>query len=194
IAYQNQERTINAALGPDPEASDDVMLVRHRVSRILYGGKLFDYPLTLSPDTVRKLGYSTTARMGMSYMRSMVAPIRPERSLEDFFINRFGRELYQRFFREYTEKVWGMPCNQISPEWGAQRVKGLSGARVIGNAVKKPFAKPQDLAQRETKTPLIGRFFYPKFGPGQMGKCVPRQVTQAGGEVRFGTKAVGIRH
>ncbi len=200
ITYRNTRRDCAAGgPAPDPATTDDVMLVRPRVSRILYGGQLFDYPLSLTPDTVRKLGLWTTARIGASYLRAAVAPIRPERSLEDFFINRFGRQLYRRFFEEYTEKVWGVPCREISPDWGAQRVKGLSITKVLTHAAKtlagKTFGRRRgDLAQRDTETSLIERFLYPKLGPGQMWRRVADRVRQRGGEVRFGATVQGLTH
>src|SRR6202035_2876259 len=122
--------------------------------------KFFEYPIRLSYDTVRKLGIWKTARIGVSYCWSVLRPIRPERTLEEFFINRFGRELYLTFFKSYTEKVWGVPCNQISAEWGAQRIKGLSIKGVVTHFLKKTFVpKPAgDLAQKETETSLIERF------------------------------------
>ena len=107
-------------------ASDKVMLVRSRKSRIYFMRRFFEYPITLSGDTLRKLGMFKTIRIGLSYLRSLLFPIRNETNLEQFFINRFGRELYLTFFKSYTEKVWGMECRAISAEWGAQRIKGLS--------------------------------------------------------------------
>jgi protoporphyrinogen oxidase len=132
IKYQRKTRWIDLPEdGPNPDETDDVMLVRERVSRILFRGRFFDYPLSLSLRTLANLGLMSTFRIGFSYMRSHLFPIRPERTLEDFFINRFGRELYGTFFKDYTEKVWGVPCHEISAEWGAQRVKGLSIVAVL---------------------------------------------------------------
>ena len=100
-------------LGPDPAMSDRVMLVRNRLSRILFRRRFFDYPLSLSARTMRNLGALTLLRIGFSYAYTRVLPRKEEKSLEDFFINRFGRELYRTFFKAYTEKVWGVPCSQI---------------------------------------------------------------------------------
>ena len=102
------------------------MLVRNRLSRIFFLRKFFAYPLSLNAQTLGNLGPVRLARIGVSLMKTRLRPIRNEKSLEDFFINRFGRELYLTFFKDYTEKVWGVPCGQISAEWGAQRIKGLS--------------------------------------------------------------------
>ena len=127
LVYQNNERAFPMnGPAPDPEVDDLVMLVRPRKSRIFYLRKLFDYPLQLNLGTLRKLGALRTLKAGFSYLASAVRPIRPEKTLEDFFINRFGRHLYGTFFKSYTEKVWGVPCHQINAEWGAQRIKGLS--------------------------------------------------------------------
>src|SRR5215469_8315055 len=115
----------------DPEAVDLVMLVRQRRSRIYFLRRLFDYPISLTKDTIVKLGLARTLRIGVSYMRAAIWPIRHEQNLEQFFINRFGKELYRTFFQAYTEKVWGIPCDKISAEWGAQRVKGLSITKAV---------------------------------------------------------------
>lgn len=183
IGYQGQSRGVEAnPAGPDPQWNDDVMLLRPRRSRIYYGRQFYDYPLRLSADTIRKLGPVRIMRMGLSYLWSVLRPIRPVENLEQFFINRFGRELYRTFFESYTEKVWGRPCREISAEWGAQRIKGLSIGRAIRHALARPFSR-RDVAQKETETSLIEQFLYPKFGPGQMWEHVAREVRQLGGEI-----------
>ncbi len=106
--------------GPHPEKDDLVMLCRSRLSRILFLRKLFDYPVTLNGNTIRGLGFWRMMKIGLSYLKVQLLPARSEKSLEDFMINRFGVELYRTFFRDYTEKLWGVPCNKISPEWGGQ--------------------------------------------------------------------------
>ncbi len=178
---------------PDPETIDNVMLTRERVSRIFFLKKFFDYPLSLRLDTLAGLGLIRTGRIAASYLRSWAAPIKPERSLEDFFVNRFGRELYRTFFRDYTRKVWGVPCSGISPEWGQQRVKGLSIQRAIADAVKAILRRDDSLSQKETETSLIRRFFYPKLGPGQMWTEAARLVREHGGEIRMRHKVIGLR-
>src|ERR1700757_5024655 len=164
ISYQNKERTISAS-----EAVSDrdlVMLVRPRKSRIYFLRSFFDYPITLTKDTLSKLGIVRTIKVGFSYMASRVAQIKPEKSLEDFLINRFGRQLYLTFFKSYTEKVWGMSCSAISAEWGAQRIKGLSIYKTILHIFKKLApGRKKDLAQKDVETSLIEQFLYPKFGP-----------------------------
>ena len=127
------EMVVTAEVGePDP---DLVMLIRPRKSRIYYLRKFFDYPITLTGTTLKNLGLVRTFRVGTSYMKSRVSQITPEKSLEDFLINRFGRQLYLTFFKSYTEKVWGTPCNEISAEWGAQRIKGLSLTTAVKQTV-----------------------------------------------------------
>ena len=168
--------------GPDPDETDRVMLLRSRHSRIYYERKFFDYPIRLSWDTLSKLGWLRVLKIGLSYARSMLFPIRDAASLEQFFINRFGRQLYHTFFQSYTEKVWGLPCSRISAEWGAQRVKGLSITKALLHALKRPFT-PRDVAQKGTETSLIEQFLYPKYGPGQMWEQVAREVQDMGGWV-----------
>ena len=183
IAYHGRRREIEArAGGADPERDDRVFLLRPRRSRIYYLRRFFDYPVSLSLDTLVKLGLLRSVRIASSYLRSALFPIRPERNLEEFFVNRFGRELYLTFFKSYTEKVWGVPCDRISAEWGAQRVKGLSLRAAILHALTAPF-RGRDLAQKGTETSLIEQFLYPKFGPGQLWEEVAARVRARGGEV-----------
>jgi len=173
-----------------PADSDLVMLIRPRKSRIYYLRKFFDYPITLTATTLGNLGLVRTLKVGLSYLKSQVSQITPEKSLEDFLINRFGRQLYLTFFKSYTEKVWGTPCDEISAEWGAQRIKGLSLTTAVKHFVKKTFrrAAKADLSQKGTDTSLIERFMYPKFGPGQLWEHVADLIREKGGEVRLGWK------
>jgi protoporphyrinogen oxidase len=173
-----------------PHDPDLVMLIRPRKSRIYYLRKFFDYPITLTATTLKNLGLARTFRVGVSYMKSQVSQITPEKSLEDFLINRFGRQLYITFFKSYTEKVWGTPCDEISAEWGAQRIKGLSLTTAVKHFLKKAFGGKQkgDLAQKGTDTSLIERFMYPKFGPGQLWEHVADQIREMGGEIHMGWK------
>jgi len=178
-----------------PADPDLVMLIRPRRSRIYYLRKFFDYPITLTGNTIKNLGLPRMAKVGMSYGMSRVKQIQPEKSLEDFLINRFGRELYLTFFKSYTEKVWGTPCHEISAEWGAQRIKGLSLTTAVKHFVKKMFSgksKSGDIAQKGTDTSLIERFMYPKFGPGQLWEHVAELVQQKGGEIHMGWKVDAI--
>jgi len=178
---------------PEPANPDLVMLIRPRRSRIYYLRKFFDYPITLTANTINNLGIPRMTRVGISYMWSRVHQITPEKSLEDFLINRFGNELYLTFFKSYTEKVWGTPCHEISAEWGAQRIKGLSLTTAVKHFVKKMFSKKSsDLAQKGTDTSLIERFMYPKFGPGQLWEHVADLIQQKGGEIHMNWKVDAI--
>lgn len=196
VTYQRSTRTVAAGSQLDPESTDRVMLVRGRKSRIYFLRRFFDYPIALSADTIRKLGLIRMTRIGFSYVMTRLRPIPNEKSLEDFFINRFGRELYRTFFKSYTEKVWGVPCNEISAEWGAQRVKGLSITKTIAHAVRKLFARNNsaDIGQKQTETSLIEQFLYPKFGPGQMWEIVGAEVQRMGGSIRHGYLVEKIYH
>ena len=193
IGYQQQSHEFTPA-PPNQASGDAVMLVRQRLSRIFYRRRFFDYPLKLNAATLRNMGLIETLRIGLSYAQAQVLRRRNEKSLEDFFINRFGERLYRTFFKDYTEKVWGVPCEQISAEWGAQRIKGLSVTKALMHAVGSRFRAPDDTAQKQTETSLIERFLYPKFGPGQMWEEVARRVGAAGGEVHLQHRIVGLEH
>jgi protoporphyrinogen oxidase len=197
ITYQQQSRSVAApAAGPDPVTTDQVMLIRERTSRIYYRRRFFDYPIRLSKDTVAKLGLFSTGKIGFSYFRSVLFPIKREKNLEQFLINRFGRELYLTFFKSYTEKVWGVPCTQISAEWGAQRIKGLSVTKAITHALKslkkKKASGNGDIRQENVETSLIEQFLYPKHGPGQMWEEVTKQVVAKGGQVLMQHDVTGL--
>ncbi|HEY3707397.1 MAG TPA: NAD(P)/FAD-dependent oxidoreductase [Terracidiphilus sp.] len=191
IKYQNQQKTVRAPK-PRPVAVDPdcVMLVRPRKSRIYFMRSFFDYPLSLTGPTLRKLGPVRMARIVASYVKAQVFQRKPEKSLENFLINRFGEELYLTFFKSYTEKVWGVPCNQISAAWGAQRIKGLSLKKAVTHFFSKMFSgtksDPSDIRQKNSETSLIEQFLYPKYGPGQLWEHVAKLVEQGGGEVRMG--------
>ncbi len=185
IRYQGQRRYLQASDGQvQPADSDGVMLLRRRKSRIYFLRKFFDYPLTGSLRTIANLGYRQTALVVASYVRSRVFPRRPESTLEDYLVNHFGRRLYSMFFESYTEKVWGVPCNQISAEWGAQRIKGLSMAKVLKHAFRRKN-QSDGVGQKTVETSLIEQFLYPKFGPGQMWERCAEKVTEMGGEIRL---------
>lgn len=191
LRYQGQQRDVpESSGGANPQTEDLVMLVRQRKSRIYFLRRFFDYPIRLTADTLRKMGAVRTFRAGMSYMRAALLPRREEHSLEDFFINRFGKQLYLTFFKSYTEKVWGVPCNQISAEWGAQRIKGLSLKGVVVHFLKKSFGwnKADGLAQKQTETSLIEKFLYPKHGPGQLWEHVAGLIRKDGGQIHLGIR------
>jgi protoporphyrinogen oxidase len=191
VHYQGQSRDLR----PDDLAaasSDAVMLVRQRLSRIFYRRRFFDYPLTLNADTVKNLGLIEALQIGLSYGHSHLKSRSPEITLEDFLINRFGVRLYRTFFKSYTEKVWGVPCEEISAEWGAQRIKGLSVAKALAHALASPFRNSANASQRQTETSLIERFLYPKFGPGQMWEEVARRVSARGGQIHLRHRIVQV--
>lgn len=194
IAYQNKRRAIDVpGDGRDPATAERVMLLRNRLSRIYFMNRFFSYPVKLNLDTLGKLGARRVARIAGSYARARMCPRRPEASLEDFLLNRFGRELYETFFRDYSEKVWGVPCSHISAEWGAQRIKGLSVRKAVAHGLKSALTRPVDgLPSQNTETSLIERFLYPKYGPGQMWETVAERVARMGGEIRMGQRAVGL--
>lgn len=184
LKYQGKVRELAGGDGADPRKTDNVMLVRSRLSRIFYGGKFYNYPITLEAQTLKNLGFKRIVKMGLSYIAVKIKP-RQENNLEDFYINRFGKELYNTFFRDYTEKVWGVPCSEIAADWGAQRVKGLSVAKTLQHAIKKALTpkKSGDISQKNTETSLIEYFLYPKLGPGHMWETVAKIVKKRGGEV-----------
>jgi protoporphyrinogen oxidase len=190
VRYQNKERVV-AATATD---ADLVMLVRPRKSRIYFLRNFFNYPLSLDAATLRLLGMRRTFKIGMGYLRAKLFPRKPEKTLEDFLINRFGVELYRTFFKSYTEKVWGVPCDKISAEWGAQRIKGLSLRTAILHFLKKTFSRKKsgDVSQKGTETSLIEKFLYPKYGPGQLWEHVACLVTEKGGEVRLGWRVAKL--
>jgi protoporphyrinogen oxidase len=182
LAYQGQQRLLGASQATASESDDAVMLVRSRQSRIYFGGNFFDYPLKPGPDLVRKMGVGRCLQFAGSYLAAAARPIQPERTLEDFFINRFGRQLYRQFFKDYTEKVWGVPCRDISADWGAQRIKSLS----IGTAARQALKKLVTGSAGTEQTSLIESFLYPKYGPGQMWEAAAREFERLGGQLLRG--------
>jgi len=173
--------------GPDPETADRVMLNRQRVSRIYYNRKFFDYPISMKPQTFINMGLTQTVKAGCSYLGSCVHK-REEDSLENFYINRFGKVLYSMFFEGYTEKLWGRHPREIAADWGSQRVKGLS---ILG-ILKDMLSKLNPHKDREVETSLIEEFLYPKFGPGQLWETVAEEITAMGGKILFHTKAESV--
>ena len=195
LRHQNKQRTLKTSgQGVSPETTDLVMLVRPRKSRIYFLRRFFDYPIKLTGDTLGKLGLIRTVKIGFSYLRARLFPRKVEKSLEDFLINRFGRQLYLTFFKSYTEKVWGVPCEAISAEWGAQRIKGLSLTTAVVHFLKKAFSSSRDEAihQKGTETSLIEKFLYPKYGPGQLWEHAADQIRSQGGEILLGWRATRL--
>ena len=174
--------------GPDPELQDKVMLIRDRVSRIYYLKKFFDYPVTIKKELFLNMGLIRTIKAGFSYLKTLVKK-RPENSLEDFYINRFGKVLYNMFFEKYTEKLWGRHPSQISSDWGAQRVKGLSIKAVIKDILNKAFGNKN----KKVETSLIEQFWYPKYGPGQLWETLAQEIENLGGKIEKNCLVTSIK-
>ena len=183
----NREKELSPD-GPDPNKEDIVMLKRQRVSRIYYKKKFFDYPVSLKWDTIKNMGFITTIEAGFSYLFSVVNRL-PETSLENFYINRFGKKLYSMFFEGYTEKLWGRHPREISADWGAQRVKGLSIIAVIKDVISKILPNNKN---REVETSLIEEFYYPKYGPGQLWETVAKNAENNGAHIITNAKVTNL--
>ncbi len=186
IAYQN--RTASIGVGSAGTASTDgKMLVRQRKSRIYYDHAFFDYPLSLNAKTIRNFGIRKLSRIAFTYAQTKLFPRKKELNLEDFFINRFGNELYTTFFKGYTEKIWGVSCRDIPADWGYQRIKDLNIGKAILQSISSVFKKNKTLTQKKISTSLIEQFLYPEKGPGQMWEAVARRIVELGGEIRLGS-------
>ncbi|MHA4811794.1 NAD(P)/FAD-dependent oxidoreductase [Flavitalea flava] len=189
ISYQNKTREVrqseeNAIETGANTPTDKKMLIIQRLTRIYFLRKFFAYPIQLGVDTLKTLGLIRTIRIMVSFILIKIFPRKPEKSLEDFIINKFGRQLYLLFFKDYTEKVWGVPCHEISAEWGAQRIKGVSLSKAIAHAIQNLRPKKKSgIGQKSTETSLIEQFLYPKYGPGSLWEEVARQVEEMGGKV-----------
>lgn len=197
LQYRQQQASLKIKKADNsPEDPERIMLIRARRSRIYFLKKFFPYPLSLSIGTLQKLGGLRTLRILNSYLWAKIFPRKQVDTLEDFFINRFGKELYLTFFKSYTEKVWGVPCTQLSAAWGAQRIKDLSVRQAIRHMVKQalqPDGKTGDIGQKGTSTSLIEQFLYPKLGPGQLWETVAEQIIAMGGEIIYGLEVTGLR-
>lgn len=175
--------------GPNPEKEDRVILYRHRVSRIFFLRKFFDYPISMKKETFLNMGLCRMFRAGFGYLWACVHKL-PETSLENFYINRFGRPLYEMFFEGYTEKVWGVHPSKLGADWGSQRVKGLSVLAVLKDMIRKSFGKKAD--NNKIETSLIEQFIYPKYGPGQLWETVANDISKMGGIIRMENEVVKI--
>lgn len=161
------------------------MLIRNRKSRIFYNKHFFDYPVSLNRDTIKKLGLFKLLSIGFSYLKARVIRHKTPVTLEDFLISNFGRTLYRTFFKDYTEKVWGVPCNKIPAAWGKQRIKDLSLTKTLLHALRKRLTLKGDdtIQQKSTSTSLIEKFLYPSLGPGQLWEEVAARIISKGGEI-----------
>ena len=162
------------------EVLGDNFLHRDRLSRIYYNGKFFHYPLRVT-NVLLRLGLFNSTLMLLSYFRSLLLPIKNERSFEDWVSNRFGKRLYRTFFKSYTEKVWGIPCNELSADWAAQRIKGLS----LMTALKKALIGRKVRNNSEMVKTLIDSFHYPKLGPGMMWEIVSKKAQENGCDLKM---------
>jgi protoporphyrinogen oxidase len=170
------------------ELLGDELLERPRSSRIYYNGKLFDYPLRAA-DALRKLGVIEAVRCVLSYGRAQLSPTLPARTFEQWVVNNFGRRLFEIFFKTYTEKVWGMPCAEISADWAAQRIKGLN---LFAAIVSSLGLGRRDKDGGVIKT-LIGSFRYPRLGPGQMWERARDRVVEMGSRVLMDSEITSLR-
>jgi protoporphyrinogen oxidase len=177
---------------PDPRKEDKVMLKRTRLTRIFFMRKFFAYPVSLNYKTLSNLGIKKTIKIGLSYIKTALRHIEPEKSLEDFFINRFGMELYSTFFKDYTEKVWGVPVDQIATDWGSQRIKGLSITKTVTHALKNSFKRNPSISQKNVETSLAEQFLYPKLGSGQIYGEIARKIVENGGKIHKNHRVNGI--
>src|SRR6188474_2993319 len=164
------------------------MLTRPRSSRIFYGGKFFSYPLK-PIEALLKLGVFNSILCVLSWLKARLFPIRNPKNFEEWVSNQFGKRLFNTFFKSYTEKVWGMSCKEISADWAAQRIKGLSLGSAIKNAIF-PKRQPKD-PSKVIKT-LINSFRYPRRGPGMMWETCAEKTTAMGGKIEMGCKVVGL--
>ena len=171
------------------EILGEEFLTRSRLSRIYYDRKFFHYPLKPA-DALWKLGLLRSCRIVASYIKARLRPIKPERSVEDWVVNRFGRELFEIFFKSYTEKVWGVSTSTITAEWAAQRIKDLSLVRAVTSAL---FGKLGRRRGEMIKT-LIDEFHYPRLGPGQMWEVARDRIRSQGGAVHLDRRVVRIEH
>ena len=172
----------------DPDKEDKVFLIRNRISRIFYENKLFNYPISLNLKTIKNLGVFRTIICGFSYIKTKIIK-KKEKSLEDFYINRFGKKLYSIFFKDYTKKVWGRSPKNISKEWGYQRVKGISLFEVIKDYFNRLFK----IKNKKKETSLIEKYLYPKYGPGQLYEEIAKKVKKLGGKVLTNSKVIKIK-
>lgn len=173
--------------GPDPEKTDEVMLVRRRLSRIFFEGKFYDYPISLKAETFRNMGLLNSVKCGLSYAKTAFRKL-PEDNLENFYINSFGRQLYSMFFESYTENLWGRHPREIDASWGAQRTKGLSVSGIFIEAAGKLL----HMKNRQENTSLIGEFKYPKLGSGELWEITAGKIRERGGDIVMNARVTGL--
>jgi protoporphyrinogen oxidase len=192
VSYHNKNAVIKPNQNVTAVDEEKIMLVRPRKSRIYYNKRFFDYPLQLNIETARKLGGRKMLRIVSSYIKARLFPEKPEHNLARFFKNRFGKELYHTFFKDYTEKVWGVSCEKIPADWGRQRVKDLNIGKVLLHSIRSLFSRDNNYRQQNTSTSLIQQFLYPKYGPGQMWAAVATEIERLGGSILLNTEVSEI--
>src|ERR1700685_2028864 len=185
------------------EILPDDFIERPRLSRIYYNGKFFSYPLKAFEALV-KLGVFTSAACLVSYAYAKIFPITPARTFHDWVRNQFGERLFQIFFKTYTEKVWGMSCDEISADWAAQRIKGLDLRVAVTNALKRslglgrkkaaPGQKTDQESSRDVVKTLIETFQYPRRGPGMMWEAAAAKIKERGGRIAMGRELSGLSY
>ena len=166
------------------------MLQRPRSSRIFYGGKFFAYPLKPF-EALIKLGIVRSTLCVLSWLKARLFPVRDPRNFEDWVSNQFGKRLFNTFFKSYTEKVWGMSCKEISADWAAQRIKGLSLGSAIKNAL---FPQRQKKDRTNVIKTLINSFRYPRKGPGMMWEGCAEKTKALGGKIEMGCRVCGCAY
>lgn len=195
IRSEARKKAITSKLsvgGPDTEEVDNVMLIRSRLSRMFFLRKLFDYPISINWQTLSSLGFLKIMKIGWTYLLIRVFPKKNITTLEQLFISRFGKELYETFFKDYTKKVCGVPCSEIYSNWGTQRINELSSSRTILNVLKSIFIKNKSIEQEDIDTSLIERFMYPKLVPGQMWETVAKIIEDSGGETMMKAEVANL--
>ena len=183
----SQRNVEYSKVGKNPNEEDDVMLRRNRFSSIVYNSHFFPYPLKLNLETFKKLGLVVSVKAGFSYLKSLIFK-REEKSLEDFMVNRFGKVLYEIFFKDYTKKVWGVDASILSSEWGRERIRKLSLLKTVLNSVLSQLK----FIKFKKETSLIDRFYYPKFGCSQLWDLMAKYIIDNGGNILLNSEFVGF--
>jgi protoporphyrinogen oxidase len=188
IGYHNRKKEVDSLLW---KSARNAMLIRPRQSRIYFKQKMYDYPLKINMNLVINLGKKRSLRIARDLMTSWLRPINPEKNLEDFYINRFGREIYKMFFKDYTRKVWGKPCTEISAEWGRQRVKSLKVPELVWHSFKKMVGFHNGDSNGTSRS-LIERFLNPAKGPGMLWEKVAEECKAAGVVFSMDSRVSGL--
>lgn len=181
ITYHNKTKGIDSLV---LKTAENAMLIRPRLSRIYFKQRMYDYPLKISLNMMLNLGKKRSLRMARDLIKSWIFPIKPEKNLEDFYINRFGNEIYRMFFKDYTKKVWGKACKDISAEWGRQRVKSLNVPELVWNSLTRMLGVGR-FTNRNASRSLIEKFLYPAKGPGMLWEKVADECVALGVDIRL---------